>query len=643
MTHTYRLRERDSHRGYGIRGHRKSRRRLSIELLETRRMLAADLLYVGDNVSNSIQQYDATTGAFVGTLVAGGNAGLQGPRGMVVVGDNLLVVNQNVNTEFNGEILRFHRQTGTPQSDLVASTNSNTPFAPRGLVVRDNVAYVADFEGSGTPRIARFNATTGAFLGNLVPTGFAPEFRPRGLVFGPDGGLYVSVFSEALFGTADPSGYILRIDTATGATRIVARNDGDGQIEAGEAADLHNPEGLVFHPDGTAIYVTSNRTNVTSSIDENTRIVVIDAATGAQLRSIVLDPNTNKSTSRIFAQALAFGPDGELYIPTAHATFDTGPFGGVFNTVTGGVLKYDPATNATSAFITPSLADPTLEFPFYLTFGKTNPATLAYQASSPTPVAPVLTAVETTSLNYARGDSPTIVSKTLTVGDADSTTLTGATIRFTAGYRPGQDVLSLGGPASAIQQSWNPSTGTLALSGSASLAKYQGALRCILYKNTSANPTLGQRTVEFRANDGGLSSNATTRNITVAASSSSASLTSVSTPPLAASSVPVGNFPSRPVSDAVTVAPSQAIAAIPVTITTPRTRQAESEEVATISDQSTQPARSTQPSQSTDAGASVVTRPGVPDESTDGKEEEVSLDSGIRLLQEINRISSDSL
>ncbi len=473
-------------------------RRLSLEALEPRELLAADFLYIGDAGTDSVQRFDADTGAYLGSVVAAGSAGLHGPRGMVFSGDNLLVVNQNVGMPFNGEVLRFDN-AGAPRSPLVAADNPEALFAPRGMALRDNVLYVADFEGSAYPRVAKFNATTGAFLGEFVPSGFDAEFRPRGLVFGPDGGLYVSVFSEALFSSPDPAGYILRFDVASGASRVVARNDGDGTPEVGEAVNLHNPEGLVFAPDGR-IYVTSNWEN------ENTHILVIDPASGQQLDDIVLDPQTRPDNpTRISAQAIVFGPAGKLFIPITEASLNDG-------TESGGVWTYDPASQQTASFVATSVFDPLLLSPWYLTFGQTDPATLAYPKTVNS--APSLSGIEATPLGYAVNETATAITRTLTVSDSDSTTLSGAVIRISANYRSNQDVLSFTN-SSSIQGDWDSVLGTLTLVGNASVANYQAALRSVKFRNTSTNPISDPRTIEFQVNDGQLSSNVLKRDISV--------------------------------------------------------------------------------------------------------------------------------
>ncbi|MCS7469605.1 hypothetical protein NZK35_23390 [Stieleria sp. ICT_E10.1] len=412
-TKSWRSQQFDSRRGKVSRSPRAPRRRLSIETLETRRLLAVDLLYLGNQADNSIQVFDAGTGAFVRTLVQSGASSLQGPRGMVVQGNNLLVVNQNVDTQFNGEVLRFNLDTGAALSPLVPSSSTNAPFAPRGIVVKDNVAYVADFFASPS-RIGKYNATTGAFIGSLIPNGFNAEFNPRGLVFGPDGRLVVP-------------------------------------INAGSAS--------------------------------------------------------------------------------------------------GSVRAYDVTTENFAVLIPTS--NGRLQTPWYLTFGKTDAATLAYNTTTAFDRAPVLAGIEATPQAYQVKAPKKVVSQSITVTDVDSTVLTGATIRITNNYQSGVDVLSLGGPP-VVQSSWNPTTGTLTLSGTATLAKYQGALRCILFENTSLNPTTGQRRIVFQVTGGAVTSNQVSRDIRMVAVVNSIAATQTFAAPTLASD-PVIPPPPSQVDAAVTI------------------------------------------------------------------------------------------
>jgi hypothetical protein len=102
---------------------------------------------------------------------------------------------------------------------------------------------------------------------------------------------------------------------------------------------------------------------------------------------------------RAFAQALLFGPGGSLYVPIS----------GNHPSVTGVVRKYDVAvadndsqTEPFEVFVTAG----TLGTGLYLTFGRTDPATLEYQGDDEATAAGALTAI--------LGSSPTMAPTTST-------------------------------------------------------------------------------------------------------------------------------------------------------------------------------------------------------------------------------------
>ena len=126
--------------------------------------------------------------------------------------------------------------------------------------------------------------------------------------------------------------------------------------------------------------------------------------------------------------------------------------------------------------------------------------------------APVVTAGNT--LTYTESQGATAVSPALTVTDADSTNLTGATVQITGGYLSSEDVLSMA-TAGAISATFNSGTGTLTLTGSDTVANYQAALRTVKYDNISESPSTISRTVTWIATDGTDSSSPVTSSITV--------------------------------------------------------------------------------------------------------------------------------
>ncbi len=264
------------------------------------------VLLVGDVADNTVKRFDARSGKSLGTLVAPDSGGLNGPMGLIPKGGRLLVANQNFGLD-NGEILRFDARTGKPVGALVPASSPDAPYAPRGIVRSEGkVLYVADLGTRGDDcqnegRIARYHATTGKFLGDLDRRGFRFSFYPRGVVFGPDRLLYVSARGCPLGG--DPRvGYVLRFNAGTGEfVDVFASHD--------SVPDLHRPEGLVFDEDGN-LWVTSFQ----GSPAESDRLIKLDGRTGRQLDQLVLAP---AGGPRAFAQAIVFGPEGDLFVPIA--------------------------------------------------------------------------------------------------------------------------------------------------------------------------------------------------------------------------------------------------------------------------------------------------------------------------------------
>jgi hypothetical protein len=104
----------------------------------------------------------------------------------------------------------------------------------------------------------------------------------------------------------------------------------------------------------------------------------------------------------------------------------------------------------------------------------------------------------------------------ITATDVDSANLSSATITMTTNFLTAQDKLGFV-TQNGITGTWTAATGVLALSGSATVANYQLALRSITYNNSSDTPNTALRTVTFKVNDGALTSNTATRTIAVTA------------------------------------------------------------------------------------------------------------------------------
>jgi hypothetical protein len=110
--------------------------------------------------------------------------------------------------------------------------------------------------------------------------------------------------------------------------------------------------------------------------------------------------------------------------------------------------------------------------------------------------------------------TPVIIDGALTVTDPDNPNLVSATVSISGGFQSSEDVLSFTNQ-NGITGNYNTSTGLLTLSGTASVANYQIALRSVKYNNTSANPNTTNRTISFQVNDGIANSNIANKIITI--------------------------------------------------------------------------------------------------------------------------------
>jgi hypothetical protein len=115
----------------------------------------------------------------------------------------------------------------------------------------------------------------------------------------------------------------------------------------------------------------------------------------------------------------------------------------------------------------------------------------AYQTVTLTAVndAPVITPGSTAS--FTEGSAAVAINAALTVTDADDTQIDSASVTISAGRTSG-DLLALPdtfASTSGISASYDAGTGVLSLTGSATVADYQAALRAVTFENTSGEPT----------------------------------------------------------------------------------------------------------------------------------------------------------
>ncbi|HWT91709.1 MAG TPA: tandem-95 repeat protein [Solirubrobacteraceae bacterium] len=104
----------------------------------------------------------------------------------------------------------------------------------------------------------------------------------------------------------------------------------------------------------------------------------------------------------------------------------------------------------------------------------------------------------TVTENDADGE---VVDTGLTLTDPDDTQLTGATVAITANRETG-DALTFTNQNGITGGAYDAATGTLALTGTATVAQYRDALRSVRFVVGGQNPTTATRTVRFTVSDG---------------------------------------------------------------------------------------------------------------------------------------------
>ncbi|WP_119681277.1 putative Ig domain-containing protein [Indioceanicola profundi] len=137
---------------------------------------------------------------------------------------------------------------------------------------------------------------------------------------------------------------------------------------------------------------------------------------------------------------------------------------------------------------------------------------------------PILTA-SVGEAAYTEDAAGIAIDPGLSLADRDDTSMTGAVVRITGGFRPG-DILGFT-DGNGITGNYDAATGTLTLTGTATRAQYEAVLRSVTYSSVSADPTVNgtapARTVSFQVTDGNadgvgaLTSAAATRDVRITA------------------------------------------------------------------------------------------------------------------------------
>jgi hypothetical protein len=128
-----------------------------------------------------------------------------------------------------------------------------------------------------------------------------------------------------------------------------------------------------------------------------------------------------------------------------------------------------------------------------------------------------------TAFNVDTGNPVSIADVDVSVTDLDSTTISSATITI-ATNRDAADLLVAGTmPAGITASAYNATTGVMTLTGTASLAAYQSAIRAVFFDTTNTTNT-AQRGITVVVNDGSFNSTAATTTVTILGAGASPTL-----------------------------------------------------------------------------------------------------------------------
>ncbi|HVC92957.1 MAG TPA: Calx-beta domain-containing protein, partial [Pirellulales bacterium] len=187
-------------------------------------------MYVANSYTNQVLQYDATTGAYIGAFVAAGSGGINSPYGMAFGPDgNLYVSGYNSNN-----VVEYDGTTGAYLKTFIAAGSGGLNLA-EGITFDPSGQYLYVASAGGANEVLKYNAQTGAFV--ALATSVAVT-RPTDVKFGADGLLYV-------------------LDAGTNSNRILRFNENgayvDDYVPAG-SGDLSGGQFMTFGPNGD-IYV----------------------------------------------------------------------------------------------------------------------------------------------------------------------------------------------------------------------------------------------------------------------------------------------------------------------------------------------------------------------------------------------------
>lgn len=326
-----------------------------------------------DNIStDNIIAFDEQTGTFKGDFINNGAGGLAIPDNLLFGPDGNLYVssggdpNADISDSNNppSAILRYDGKTGTPLGGPSAPSNSAL-FASGGGLTRpygaafgpDGNLYVSSFRSN---QILRYNGKTGDFIDvfasdNNQGHGTLNGLNgPNGLLFGPDGSLYV-----ATEGTANNEQGKITFAFDSQVLRYSPEQVTNKQLAQTPNVFVSQPTpqfgfvsflGLAQGPDQN-IYISDFANNIR-----------VYTPSGNLVETISTNYTGTDSVSNNSIGYLAFSPDGDLYTVGTDNS----------NNEIGSVLVYNNATGSAAEFTGQAFTNSNLVRPIGITFVPVN-------------------------------------------------------------------------------------------------------------------------------------------------------------------------------------------------------------------------------------------------------------------------------
>jgi hypothetical protein len=384
-------------------------------------------------------------------------------------------------------------------ASLDGSTLSSTDWATDVTGIS-----IADPDSHGNSERVTVHVVSGALT---VRTDVAGGLTPAAIQSGNGTNTVVILASSAEINTtfAASNGIHYSVDPSPGLsdTFTITTNDQGNTGTGGARSDTDNLLILFNQPP----VVTTNAVG-TTGFTEGGPATAIDAALtvsdgdDTNLVTATIDISAGFQTGDTLAFSNQNGISGSYNSGTGVLTL-TGSstvanYQAALRSVTFSTGNDDPTTSRTVRFVINDASDTSAPATRGITITPVNDApTLTPSGSTPT---------------YTEDGSAVVVDGGITLADPDNTDIVSGQVRISANLQGG-DALHFTNQ-NGITGSFNSGTAVLTLTGTATKAAYQTALRSITYDSTeNAPPT--SKTVEFKVNDGDADSNLALKTISI--------------------------------------------------------------------------------------------------------------------------------